>query len=82
MAQTVTSPATFITRTRRMQWLLHKAQRHDVILVSPDTRDPQGFLSDLQHDTLQQMIAEISQTREVDPDQIYLFGDSQGDRSR
>ncbi|MEC8041910.1 MAG: dienelactone hydrolase family protein [Pseudomonadota bacterium] len=140
MAQTVTAPNTFITRTRRMPWLLHQAQqhtqdytpssavkaasqpgrtgaihwqaflpegttpaplvilfagagrsplsvvdmwldtaqRHDVILVSPDTRDPQGFLSDLQHDTLQQMIAQISQTREVDPDQIYLFGHSQG----
>lgn len=57
---------------------LGTAQQHDLILLSPNSDDAQGFLSDLKNDTLQKMIAKISQTRAVDPDRIYLFGHSQG----
>lgn len=57
---------------------LGTAQQHDLILLSPDSSDAQGFLSDLKNDTLQKMIAKISKTRAVDADRIYLFGHSQG----
>ncbi|MCG7492192.1 S9 family peptidase [Thalassobius sp. Cn5-15] len=58
---------------------LPTARQHDLALLAPDTRDdPQHFLSALKGDTFQQLIADISATRAIDPDRIYLFGHSQG----
>jgi predicted esterase len=57
---------------------LGTARGNDQALLALDTRDVDGFFDALNSHALHEIIAEIGQTRAIDPEQIYLFGHSQG----
>lgn len=59
---------------------LGTARGNDLALLALDTRDVDGFFDALNSHALHQIIAQIAQTRAIDPDRIYMFGHSQGGR--